>query len=83
MPFGSQLLLRFLLLKSVLVDTSDIFTFCCSGEGQGEFEASGRRAVSVFLIEKLSSKRGGGSPGEGVVGRGAGRVSAINLGRGG
>ena len=60
------------------MDVSDIFFFC-SGEGKGESEAPGGGG-GRFFIE--NPRRGEGSPG-GAGGRGAGRVSARNLGGGG
>ena len=63
------------------MDVSDIFYFFSArGRGRG---SPGRQGGGVvrFVIE--NPRRGGGSPGGGGVSRGAGRVSAGNLGGGG
>ena len=57
------------------------FVFFCSGEGKGEFEEPGGRRLR-FLIEN-PRRRGGGFSQRGGGDRGAGRVSAGSLVRGG
>ena len=61
----------------ILVDVSDIFDFFCSGEGKGESEG-------VWVCFLLKMQGGWGvSQERGGCARGAGRVSAGNLGGGG
>ena len=62
------------------MDVSDIFSLCLVlGEGKGESEAPGGGGGARFFYE--NSRRGGVS--RRGRGRGAGRVSAANWGRGG
>ena len=59
----------------------DIFDFSLLGGGKGGIRGARKRGGAGFLIE--NPRRGGGSQERGGGGRGAGRISAGNLGGGG